>query len=264
MDPKAISELVKTGKVYDLGMDYYVGMPHHPNHPPFAFSLTKVHGDMMYPDGVSAANCLFATGGHTGTHMDAHGHIAVDHQVYGVGDITPHQAYEGLRKGGIDQVAPVVSRGVCLDIAGLLGVDCLGHEHGVGREDLEAACQRQGVQVTQGDSVLIRTGWIRYFNDARKYIAHHEGCPGLVESGAQWLVEKGAAIAGGDTVALERTPAHSLPVHQILLVQNGIHIIEAMNLDELAADGVSEFLFMVSPLKIRGGTASPVRPVALA
>jgi kynurenine formamidase len=264
MDPKSISELVKTGKVYDLGMDYYVGMPHHPNHPPFTFSLTKVHGDMMYPDRVSAANCLFSTGGHTGTHMDAHGHIAVDYQVYGVGDITPHQAYEGLRKGGINQVAPVVSRGVCLDIAGLRGMECLGHQDEVGRADLEAACSRQGVRVKKGDAVLIRTGWIRYFDDAREYIAHHKGCPGLVEDGASWLVEQGAVIAGGDTVALERTPTPNLPVHQILLVKNGIHIIEAMNLDELARDQVSEFLFTVSPLKIRGGTASPVRPVAVA
>ncbi len=264
MDPKAMQELVKTGKVYDLGMDYYVGMPHHPNHPPFTFSLTKVHGDMMYPDGVSAANCQFSTGGHTGTHMDAHGHIAVEHHVYGVGDITPHQDYQGLAKAGIDQVAPVVSRGVCLDIAGLHGVECLDHGHGVGREDLEQACARQGVEVRQGDAVLIRTGWIRYYPEARKYISHHEGCPGLVADGAQWLVERGVAIAGGDTVALEQTPAHSLPVHQILLVQNGVYIIEVMNLDELAVDKVSEFLFMVSPLKIRGGTASPVRPVAVA
>jgi kynurenine formamidase len=184
--------------------------------------------------------------------------------VYGVGDITPHQGYEGLRRGGIDQVAPVVSRGVCLDIAGLRGVECLGPQDMVGREELEAACQRQGVAVAPGDAVLIRTGWIRYFDDARRYISHHDGCPGLVEEGAQWLVEQGAAIAGADTVALERTPTANLPVHQILLVRNGVHIIEVMNLDELAHDGVSDFLFMVSPLKIRGGTASPVRPVAVA
>ena len=247
MDPKLIQGLVKTGKVYDLGMDYYVGMPHHPNHPPFTFSLTKVHGDMIYPGGVTASNCLFATGGHTGTHMDAHGHIAVNNQVFGVGDITPWQAYEGLAKGGIDQVAPVVCRGVCLDLAALRGVDCLGHEDGIGAKDLERACERQQVEVTAGDAVLLRTGWIRYYSEARRYISHHEGCPGLVEDGAKWLAAKGVAHVGADTVALERTPAHDLPVHQVLLVQNGIHIIEVMYLDDLARDQVSEFLFMVSP-----------------
>jgi len=264
MDPNAIKGLVKSGRVYDLGMEYYVGMPHHPNHPPFIFSLTKVHGDLVYPDGVTASNCLFATGGHTGTHMDAHGHIAVNNNVYGVGDITPWQAYEGLAKGGIDQVAPVVSRGVCLDIAGLHGVDCLANDHGIGAKDLEAACQRQEVHIKAGDAVLIRTGWIRHYHDAHKYVSHHEGCPGLVEDGARWLIDRSVANVGSDTIALELTPTHSLPVHQLLLVENGIHIIEVMNLDELARDSVSEFLFMVSPLKIKGGTASPVRPIAVA
>lgn len=77
-------------------------------------------------------------------------------------------------------------------------------------------------------------------------------------------MEKGAAYVGSDTVALEKTPSANLPVHVILLARNGIHIIEVMYLEELAADRVYEFLFMVSPLKIRGGTASPVRPVAVA
>jgi kynurenine formamidase len=119
------------------------------------------------------------------------------------------------------------------------------------------------VELRAGDAVLIRTGWIKHYYDARAYISHHGGCPGLVPEGAELLVQAGAAHVGGDTVALEQTPSPSLPVHQLLVVKNGIHIIEVLNLEELAADGVSEFVFMVSPLKIRGGTASPVRPLAL-
>ena len=264
MDPLKCKELIKTGRVFDLGMEYYVGMPHHPNHPPFAFSMTKVHGDMMYKDGVSAANCLFTTGGHTGTHFDALGHISKDGQVHGVGPIEPWQDYNGLHKGGIHEVAPVVTRGVLFDIAGLEGVECLGPDYEVGAQALQAAAERQGVTPGPGDAALIRTGWIQYFSDARAYISHHEGCPGLVEDGARWLVEKGIRYAGSDTVALEKTPTPNLPVHVILLVENGIHIIEAMDLEELAQAQVYEFLFMVSPLKIRGGSASPVRPVAMA
>ena len=264
MDPKLIAELVKTGKVYDLGMEMFVGMPHHPNHPPFAFSLTKIHGDLLYPGGVSASNCLFATGGHTGTHMDALGHISINGQVHGVGEIEPWQDYEGLKKAGIDEVDPVVCRGVLLDIPGLHGQEVLARDHGVGQDDIIAACKAQGVELKPGDAVLIRTGWIKHYYEARKYVATHDGCPGLTEDGARYLVEQGAAHVGADTTALELSPAHSLPVHQILIVQNGVHIIEVMNLDQLAADKVYEFVFMVSPLKIRGGTASPVRPVALA
>jgi kynurenine formamidase len=263
MDPAKLKQVITTGKVFDLGMDYFVGMPHHPVHPPFAFSLAKLHGDVVYPGGVSSSNCLFATGGHTGTHMDALGHFSLEGKVHEVGEIAPLQGYEGLRKCGIDQVAPVVTRGVLLDIAGLEGVECLGHDYRIGAEVLERACAKQGVEVEPGDTVLIRTGWIQYFDDGQKYIAHEEGCPGLVPDGATWLVERGVAHVGADTVALEKTPTPDFPVHIILLVENGVHIVEVLNLEELAAESVYEFLFMVSPLKIRGGTASPVRPVAV-
>jgi len=264
MDPEKIKGLIRTGKVYDLGMEYYVGMPHHPNHPPFAFSLTKLHGDVVYKDGVSACNDLFTTGGHTGTHFDSLGHISMKGQVHGVKDISKWQGYQGLKKVGIDTVKPVVTRGVLLDIAGLEGIDCLDASYRIDSKILDRAAGRQGSDITKGDAVLIRTGWIRYFGDPNMYVGHEHGCPGLVEDGAKWLVKRGVAYVGADTLALEKTPTPNLPVHVILLVQNGIHIMEAMNLDPLAMDGIHEFLFMVSPLKIRGGTASPVRPVAVA
>jgi kynurenine formamidase len=263
MNPDTIKQLIHTGKVYDLGMDYYVGMPHHPNHPPFAFSLTKKHGDLVYEGGVSASNCLFTTGGHTGTHFDAIGHISLNGEIHGVEDITPFQDYHGLKKGGIEQAQPAVARGVLLDIAGLEGVSCLDADYRIGARTLQMALERQKVSLAAGDAVLIRTGWIQYFDDPLKYTSHQEGCPGLVVDGAQLLVKSGAAYVGADTVALEKTPVANLPVHVVLLVKNGVHIIEAMNLEKLAADGVYEFLFMASPLKIRGGTASPVRPVAV-
>lgn len=263
MDPAKIRGLIKTGQVFDLGMEYFVGMPHHPVHPPFTFSLAKLHGDIVYGAGVSSSNCMFATSGHTGTHLDALGHFSLDGRVHGVGEIAPHQGYGGLRKGGIDQVAPVVTRGVLLDIAGLEGAGCLEPDYQIGAAALQRAAQRQGVALEPGDAVLLRTGWIQYFDQPRRYISHEEGCPGLVKDGARWLVEQGASYVGADTVALEKTPTANYPVHIILLVENGIHIMEVLFLEELAAQKVYEFLFMVSPLKIRGGTASPVRPVAV-
>lgn len=263
MDPQMIRSLVRTGKIYDLGMEYYVGMPHHPNHPPFAFSLTKLHGEVMYEGGVSACNCMFTMGGHTGTHLDALGHISLHGRVHGEGDIHPWQDYTGLRRGGIDRLPPVVTRGVLLDVAALESTSCLESSYRIDADALKRTAQRQGVELGSGDAVLIRTGWIRHFPDPHKYISHHEGCPGLVEDGAEWLVEKGAAYVGGDTVALEKTPSANLPVHVILIFKNGIPIMEVLNLEDLARDEVYEFLFVVSPLKIRGGTGSPVRPIAV-
>lgn len=264
MDPARLKALVKTGRIYDLGMEYFVGMPHHPNHPPFTFSLMKLHGEVMYRGGVSASNCLFTTGGHTGTHIDALGHISLDGQVHGVGDIGPWQDYQGLRKAGIETVQPLVARGVLLDIAGLEGVECLDCDYRIDSSALQRASQRQGVEVEPQDAVLLRTGWIRHFPDPQAYVSHQRGCPGLVEDGAQWLAQRRVACVGADTVALEKTPTSHLPVHVILLVEHGIHIMEVLNLESLAANGVHEFLLVVSPLKIRGGTASPVRPVAVA
>lgn len=263
MEPKEIMQLVRKGKVYDLGMEYYVGIPHHPNHPPFAFTLVKLHGEIVYPEGVSACNCLFTTGGHTGTHLDAPGHISLNKEVYGVGDIGAWQDYHGLKKGGIEQVRPIVTRGVLLDIAGSENLECLEADYRIDSKVLDRAAQAQGVSVRAGDAVLIRTGWIRNYPDPHAYVSHEKGCPGLVEDGAHWLVEKKVSCVGSDTLALEKTPTANLPVHVILLVRNGILIMEILNLEDLARDGVYEFLLVVSPLKIKGGTASPVRPLAL-
>lgn len=263
MDPAEISNLVKTGKAYDLGMEYYVGMPHHPNHPPFAFTLMKLHGEIVYPGGVSASNCLFTTGGHTGTHLDAPGHISLHRTVYGGGDIGPWQDYQGLKMAGIETVQPIVTRGVLLDIAGKEKLECLDAHYSIDSGALLDAARTQGVCVRPGDAVLIRTGWIRKYPDPHGYVSHERGCPGLVEDGARWLAEQKVSCVGSDTLALEKTPTSNLPVHVILLVQNGILIMEVLNLEDLARDQVYEFLLLVSPLKIRGGTASPVRPVAL-
>jgi kynurenine formamidase len=264
MNPEIIKRLINSGTVYDLGMEYYVGMPHHPNHPPFAFSLSKVHGDLMYEGGVSAANCVFTTGGHTGTHFDAHGHVTLNGKAYGIGDIEPWQDYTGLRKGGIEQVSPVVTRGVLLDVAAVEGVSCLGSDYRIGAEVLTRAESQQETPVERGDAVLVRTGWIQHYDEPRKYVSHHDGCPGLITDAGEWLVEKGAAYVGADTVALEKTPTTNLPVHVDLLVQNGIHIMEVLNLEELSAQQTYEFLFVALPLKIRGGTGSPIRPIAIA
>lgn len=263
MDREQIAALTRDAKVYDLGMDYFVGMPHFATHPPFTFSLGRLHGDLPYADGLTAANCTFSTGGHTGTHIDALGHIAVDMRVHGVGDISPWQDFTGLTKGGIDQVAPIFCPGHLLDIAGLEGVECLDSGHAVDAAALEAAAQKCGAEPGPGDAVLIRTGWIQKFSDPSKYIAHQEGSPGLVESGARWLADRGVKYVGGDTIALEKTPSPGLPVHGILLVENGIHIMEVLNLEELAADRAAGFLFIALPLKIRGGTGSPIRPIAV-
>ena len=117
-------------------------------------------------------------------------------------------------------------------------------------------------EINAGDVVLLRTGWAQYWNDPVKYIREVRG-PGPELAGAEWLSSHGIFAAGSDTIAFEKVPARNMPVHVHLLVEKGIHIIEALDLEQLARDGVAEFLFIAAPLKIRGGTGSPVRALAL-
>jgi len=121
--------------------------------------------------------------------------------------------------------------------------------------------------VRTGDVVLVRTGWARHWAEAEAFVGLESGVPGPGEEAAAWLVSHGIRATGADTIAYEALApgaGHAqLPVHRLLLVERGIHIVETLQLEELAADGVAEFAFVAAPLKLVGGTGSPLRPLAL-
>jgi kynurenine formamidase len=253
----ALWEQLSSARVYDLGQPYFAGMPHWPAHPPFLFGLTKRHGDTVGPAGNSSAADAMALGSHVGTHIDALCHFSCGGMLHGGHAVEDLQTWSGgLEKFSVDTVAPILRRGVLLDVAGSvpLAEDCE-----ITPDQLEAA---RKTEIRPGDVVLMRTGWGRYFEDARKFI-NETRLPGPGLAAAQWLSARGIFAAGSDTVAFEASPVASMPVHVHLLVESGIHIIECLNLEELAADGVVEFLFVGVPMKIRGATGAPVRPLAL-
>jgi kynurenine formamidase len=256
-------ELLTAAKVYDLAQPYFTGMPHYPTHPPFLFGLTKQHGDAVGPAGNSSAADAIAMGSHMGTHIDALCHFSCGGKLHGGDDVAQLQSYVGgLRKHSIDTVAPILRRGVLLDVAGALGGAPLAEDFEVKPEHLDAAVRAQSVEIRQGDVVLLRTAWARYFEDARQYVRDAHG-PGPSLAGAQWLSVRGIFAAGADTVAFEKVPAPAMPAHVHLLVDSGVHIIECLNLEDLAADRVWEFVFVAAPMKIRGATGAPIRPLAL-
>jgi kynurenine formamidase len=234
-------------------------MPQSPNHPLFTMALQRRHGDTVRADGGSAANEVIVTGGHVGTHIDALSHVSHDGMLHG--GIDAASAVEGgrFRAHGIETVEPFVCRGVLLDV----GVCEPGYE--VTPDDLDAALG--DLPLEPGDVVLIRTGWGRMWDSPDAYVGADSGVPGAGEEGAKWIASKRVRAAGSDTIAFERIPAGAghavLPVHRVLLVEHGIHIIETLALEELAASGAREFLFVLSPLKVVGGTGSPVRPLAV-
>jgi kynurenine formamidase len=258
-----LARLLAAARVFDLAQPYFVGMPHHPAHPPCLFGLVKQHGDYVGPGGNSSASDALALGSHVGTHIDALSHFSCGGKLHGGAEAAAVQSYAaGVLQHSIDSVAPILRRGILLDIAGLRGGAVLGQDYEITVDDLEGACRAQAVEVRAGDVVLLRTGWAAWFRDPGKFIAQVHG-PGPAIAGARWLSGRGVFAAGSDTVAFEKVPDASMPVHVHLLVESGIHIIECLTLDELAAARVWEFGFIALPLKITGATASPVRPGAV-
>jgi kynurenine formamidase len=243
---------------YDLAQPYFIGMPHFPVHSPFLYGLTKLHGEIVLPDGGSSAADVITMSGHTGTHMDALNHFSCAGKFYDGQDVQSVQSYGGgIPHLSVGTIAPIARRGVLLDIAGLLGVDALGADDVVTPEHLTDC----GVSINAGDVVLVRTGWAQFFRQPAKY-ASAMRMPGVELAGAAWLSEKKPFSVGSDTLAFERMPSPKMAVHVHLLVHTGIHIIENLNLEELARDRVREFWFVGAPLKIECGTGSPIRPMA--
>lgn len=242
-------------------------MPQSPNHPPFRMALTRRHGDMVRPDGSSAAAEMIVTGGHVGTHIDAFCHVSFEGRLHGGVDAAAAQTGGRFRSHGAETIAPIVSRGVLLDVAAAKGRRILEPGSAVTARDLAEAAGRAGVSLRPGDAVLIRTGWGSLWSDPRAFVGHDTGVPGPDEAAARWLVDQGARVVGSDTVAFEVIAAGDghrvLPVHRILLVESGVHIIETLLLEELAAARVYSFLFVAVPLRIVGATGSPFRPVAI-
>jgi len=260
-----IWQAFRNAQVYDLAQPYFVGMPHFPTHPPFLFGLTKKHGDLVTPGGVSSSADSIAFGGHVGTHIDALSHFSCDGKLHGGKEAEPIQSYaEGIRELDIATVPPILRRGILLDIA---GAEPLAVDFAITPEHLDAACARQKVEVLPGDVVLLRTGWAQFWRDPRRYVTGGSGSqpsgPGPELAAARWLSTRGVYAAGSDTIAFERVPDAAMPVHVHLLVESGIFIMEALNLEELAQQRCYEFLFIAAPLKIQGGTGSPIRPVAV-
>lgn len=261
-----LDELLKKSRVFDLGQPYFSGMPHHPNQPPFAYTLLKKHGDVtLEKERISFCNDLFTMGGHTGTHLDAKAHVARNNRITNNIDISNLQDYQnGLKVMSIDTTPPIVRRGVLLDIPRILDLEILPNDFGIGDKEMQKAAEIEGIEIEEEDVVLVRTGWIKFWDNRQKYLSLEEGVPGVVEGGARFLAQKRISFTGTDTTAYDKVPPHHLPCHVILLVENGIQIMEMLNLEELSKNQIYNFLFIALPLKIRGGAGSPIRPIAIA
>ncbi len=203
--------------------------------------------------------------GQVGTQFDGFAHQSHHESHYNcvkTGDI---QSRGGFSKFGMEKVGTLMTRGVLIDVAGLKGVDMLPDNYEITVQDLQQALARQNLQLRPGDAVLINTGWGKiYGKENGRYV---KTCPGIGVAAAEWIAKQDPMLVGADNwpveVAPNPDPKLSLLVHQVLLVVNGIHLLENLKLDELAAKRVHEFAFVMQPLKAAGFTGSTVAPVAI-
>jgi kynurenine formamidase len=269
--------LVKTGRIYEVGQVYERGMPSFGQR---TYALVSP-GSRTYS--FPGANSLVGNDefvcaeiGQVGTQFDGPGHIGMrmtmadgtTKDVYYNG-FTGNEMYNpyGLQKLGIENVKPIVTRGILIDVAGYAGVESLPNRYEVTVEDVRGALEAQGIaesSLRPGDAILFRFGWARYWNNPARY--SHEP-PGIGLEVARWVVERKAAMVGGDQggteVSPNPNPELASPVHQELIMKNGIFNLESMTLDELARDQVYEFLFLFTPVRFKGATGSPGRPIAI-
>lgn len=255
--------LVRTGRVYPLGVPIERRGPQWPTrYPPLRITAFSHNPD---PEGLSGSDDILVLHSHTATHIDALAHVWYGDRLYNGFPARSAVQSGGVRRCGIHNLPYLVGRGVLLDIARWKGVEHLGPGEPVTAEDLSACARAQGVEPGPGDILLVRTGWYRLFHRDRALFDSAE--PGLDPSTLPWIHARDIVAVGADNGALEaipRIPPQDLPVHRVLLRDLGVYILEYLDLEALSADGVHEFLFVASPLRLVRAVGSPVNPLAIA
>jgi len=260
---------------YDLSVDYFVGMPSFQAAGDPAYQIFMSHtprgtvvddlngmGDHVNRScGYSGDVIMMYT--HTGTHIDALNHFGKGNKTYNGFDADEHLGSRNWTKAGSEQILPLIARGVLIDVAGFKQVECLPPSYGITPQDLRDTLEWQQTSIQEGDIVLIRTGRMQYWPDGSQVFGDS---PGLTVEAARWVTEHKVVAVGADNEAVEHTPSTDpenwLPGHSHFLIDNGVPQMECLDLEALAADSVYEFGFIGAPIRLRGATGSPIRPLA--
>lgn len=269
--------LATSGAVYEIGHPYERGMPLYgdrsftlliPGSPTYeAFGSNRLVGHDEF---------VCAELGQVGTQFDGPGHIGqrltmadgtIQDIFYNGVPLEEMKSPYGLRKLGVERVKPIITRGILVDVAGYKGVGRLASGYEVTLEDVRGALAWQGVDesgIRAGDALFFRYGWSDLWSDPVRY---NEDPPGIGLEVARWVIERQASMVGSDSWTTEVVPNPdpelAFPVHQELIMKNGIFNLENLVFEELAADGAYEFLFIFTPLPLVGATGSPGRPIAI-
>jgi len=256
--------LIRAGEVFELGRVLSSAMPL------FGTRSFDLHTKRTFmntaPNRRGSNEELVVTElGQVGTQFDGFTHQTIGDSVYNCVNVDDIATRSGFTRLGIEKVGMVFTRGVLIDVAGLKGVEMLAPSYEITVADLQQALARQGLSLQPGDAVLVNSGWGRLWErDNARYLGPS---PGIGVAATEWLAQQDPLLVGGDTGPVEvmpnPDPELNQPVHQMLLVQRGIHLLENLKLDNLSEQRLYEFAFVMQPLKIKGGTGSTVAPVAI-
>jgi kynurenine formamidase len=265
MNPQALLSALRACTVVELEHPRAFADPTFPAHQPgFVYSLHRRHAPGLGEPRTSASGLVICAE-HSGTHIDALCHQAEHLRLHGGIQVSPDvQGPRGFTRLGVEEVDPILAQGVLLDVAALHG-QVLPERHQVTAEELAACERRQALTVGEGDVVAVRTGYGAYWDDPERY----QQAAGISAAGSQWLADRRVRAVGADNLCwdvplvVDDTTGSTLPGHVILLVRAGIYILENLLLEELSDRKAYEFVFVCLPLKMKGVTGSPVRPIAL-
>ena len=274
---QAILSRVNGTAVYDLSVEYFIGMPswQAAGDPHYRIWMTHTpHGTVIddplklgqsMNEHVSYTGAAISMYTHMGTHIDALNHFGLNGEIWNGFKAKDHLGDRGWSVAGAENIPPIIARGILIDVAAAKGVGMLPAGYRINRDDLIQALRKQKVSLQTGDVVLIRTGRMQQYEDAAAYMANP---PGLGMAAARFLVEEsGAMIVGADNLSFEAFPSevksNYIPLHTYLLAQQGVPILELVYLESLSRDKIYEFAFIGGSLKLRGSDAAPMRPIAI-
>jgi kynurenine formamidase len=268
---KAAAAEIQTGKVTPMAFNLVDGVPLFGSR----FTKTILTSASLVPGAEYGKNKLsymedtYLSQSHVGTHLDGLGHIGIRDCYYNQTPMGKFVTQNYMKKLGIEHIKTFATRGVIIDLvkvfqdAGKLKSNpacitpCLDGGTVITEEDLQAGLKLYGVTLREGDAVFLNTGWNDLFKQFPKQNATYNGSePGLSKSAGQWLADQKVVVVGADTWAVEVIPSEdkeeAFPVHKLLLTDNGIHIIENVRTDLIAAEAASTkratfFLSMTVP-----------------
>ena len=266
----AASKWIQTGKTYELGQTYEREM-FVPDNRTFQLVIPSfpTYGPIGEDSVVFNDELLVAQIGQVGTQFDGLGHPGkqltmkdgTTTEVFYNGYTTSEMKNPfGLQKLGIEHVKPLITTGILIDLAASIGKDPLDDGYEVSLKEVKDALKKQGLSeqdITPGDAILFNFGWWRNWHT--DYVMDGARRPRISMEVVQWLVQQQPSMVGSDAIL----DGEIFNAHVELTLKNGIFNLEWMTFEELVADKAYQFMFVFTPIRIKGATGSPGRPIAI-